>query len=75
MATTHHTLTPLQRRSWALAGALDGLLERSRLHALRISFEPQPGRPWWHLAGLSGPDGWEVQAGRWVLSLDRPGSR
>jgi hypothetical protein len=72
MHTTTQTMTPLQRHCWALAGALDARLATSRLHSLRVSFEALPGRPWWHLAALSDASGWEVQAGRWVVSLDRP---
>ncbi len=66
------TLTPLQRRCWALAGALDARLEASPLHFLRVSFTPSSARPWWHLGAVSDASGWELQAGRWELTLDWP---
>lgn len=65
-------LTPLQRRCWALAGAVDDLLHGT---PLRLEFDAFGGRPWWHFGVLSAPDGWELQAGRWALSLDRPRRR
>ncbi len=66
--TTHHRGT-----CWALAGRLDAALERlPLLHHLRVSYEAPSARPWWHLAALADAGGWEVQAGRWVVSLDRP---
>ena len=66
------TLAPLQRRCWALAGALDARLEAGPLRALRVNFDPLSVRPWWHLAVLSDAGGWELQAGGWEVSLDRP---
>lgn len=64
-------LTPLQRNCWALAGATDARLARSRHHGVRVAFTPLSVRPWWHLAVIADPGGWELQAGGWEVSLDR----
>ncbi len=65
------TLTTLQRRCCTLAGAFDALLEASPLHSIRVAFYPLSGRPWWP-AVVSDAGGWEMQAGGWLVSLDRP---
>ena len=66
------TMTPLQRRCWGLAGAIDARLEASPLHWVRVAFSQGQLRQWHHLAGMSDAGGWELQVGKWELLIDRP---
>ena len=65
-------LSPLHRRCAIVASTIDHHLERGPLHSFRVSYERTGGRPWWRLAALWERDWLELQAGRWVLEVDRP---